>query len=103
MENVINAFLSPLKMAFSMKDTSWSELVNMDDCRNLQADTKKCLSLPLACPQPSGSASNRLLVITLHPREGQVFVVVQEEQRPHYLIHNNLQVPLYFATSNNGK
>ena len=86
-----------------MEDTSWSDLLNLDDCRNLPVDSKKCLSLPLADPAPPGMASNRLVVVTLHPRNGQIFVVVQEEQRPHYLIHNNLQVPLYFAANNNGK
>ena len=90
-------------LAFCMEDTSWSDLLNLDDCRNLPVDSKKCLSLPLSESAPPGMASNRLVVVTLHPRAGQIFVVVQEEQRPHYLIHNNLQVPLYFAANNNGK
>ena len=90
-------------MAFSMEGTMWSELLNLDDCRNLTTDTKKCLSLPFVNPPSPGEASNRILVVTLHPREGQVFIVVQEEQRPHYLIHNSLQIPLYFAASSNGE
>ena len=90
-------------LAISMEDTLWSDLLNLDDCRNLTTDTKKCLSLPFINPPLPGEASNRILVVTLHPRDGQVFVVVQEEQRPHYLIHNSLQIPLYFAASSNGE
>ena len=37
-----------------MEDTSWSDLLNLDDCRNLPVDSKKCLSLPLADPAPHG-------------------------------------------------
>ena len=82
-------------LALSMSDTLWSDLLNMDECRNLTSDVIKNLSLPLEDPVKIG---NRLVILTLHQRNGQVFIVVQENPRPHFVVHNNLSVPLYFST-----
>lgn len=83
-------------LAFSMADTMWSELLNLEDCRHLTTDQKKTVSLQRVNFE---GLSNRLLVLTLHQREGQVFMVLHEDIAPKYIIHNNLKDPVVFTTT----
>lgn len=83
-------------LAVKAEDSLWSDLLNIEDCRSLQHDARKSLSLPL---MNKTHPANRLLVITLHQRNGQVFITAKENQQPQFLITNGLSVPVLFASS----
>lgn len=85
-------------VALAMSDTRWSVLLDLDDCRNLTADVKKNLSLSVRTPQPQLLA-NHLVSITLHPRNGQVFIALMAHTRTQFTIVNNLAIPLCFTAS----
>jgi hypothetical protein len=86
-------------LAVKCEDSMWSDLLELDDCRNFQKDVKKTLSLPLVDDGEGSRPCNRLLAITLHQRKGKVYVVIQDEKHCQFLIHNSLSVPVLFAHS----
>ncbi len=81
-------------LAIKCSDSNWSHLLDLDDCRVLEQDVRKSISVPLL--QPSEFA-NRPFFVTVHQRRGQVYLVIQKDEQPQYLIHNHLNRSLLFV------
>ena len=59
-------------------------------------DERNIVSIPLNHEKPS----NRLLVITNHQRNGQVFLILQDNMHAQFIIHNELPIKLWFLMAN---
>ena len=84
--------------AFKSDDSNWSEPMNLGECRNATKDDRKVISLPLA-QNGNLEPCNRLHVITMHQRNGQVFLVLQDQCQSQLVVHNNLNSKIVFYMS----
>ena len=75
----------------SGESSQWSDLLNLGECRNSTKDDRRIISLPIDVVDPM-TPCNRLLVLTLHQRNGQVFLVIQDNLQAQLTVHNGLPV-----------
>jgi len=80
-------------LAVCTADTEWSLPLDV----SVTADRKTCLFLPKRDAPVDNGSSNLALVVTLHNRAGQVFIVLEDDDRPQMAIHNNLGVSIRYG------
>ena len=78
-------------LSFKSGESRWSDLLNLGECRNSTKDDRRVISLPIDVVDPM-TPCNRLLVLTLHQRNGQVFLVIQDNLQSQLTVHNGLPV-----------
>ena len=80
-----------VKSGGDSSSNQWSELVNLGECRNSTKDDRRIISLPIDVVDPM-TPCNRLMVLTLHQRNGQVYLVIQDNLQAQLTVHNGLPV-----------
>ena len=85
--------------SFKIGDSEWSQPLNLGECRNATKDERNVVSIPLRNIDHD-KHSNRLLVITNHQRNGQVFLILQDNLHAQFIIHNELPIKLWFLMAN---
>ncbi len=83
-------------LAVSTKDSDWSDPVCLEDCRSASKDSLKSIVLPFAMRRV-----HSLLTLTMHQRAGQLFAVLRRDACPFFVLHNQLQCPVFFRASAN--
>ena len=91
----------------------WSNLLNLGNCIDLEHDIRISVSLPndTNCvdgrnmneeTHAAGEVINELIFVSLHQRQGSVYLVLQNDNQPQFVIHNNVNLPICFIEQETG-
>ena len=90
----------------------WSTSLSLGRCIDLDHEIRISVSLPkniLSEEYPDKNilftpdeVTNELIFVSLHQKEGIVYLLLQNDEQPQYIIHNGLKVPLCFVEAQTG-
>ena len=92
------------KLVFSSLQR-WSSPLSLEDCKTSDQDVRHSVSLASKRaisktepkdPHEKHTLMNELMFVSLHQKDGRIFIVLQPDHQPQFIIHNSLNVPLYF-------
>ena len=85
----------------------WSTALNLGNCTELEHDVRISVSLPKSGAKAnedgdSNDIANELIFVTLHQRNGIVYLVIQADKQPQYIVHNGTSPPICFIEQETG-
>ena len=91
----------------------WSTALNLGNCIDLDEDIRISVSLSKETHPseenfgnnetiPRMKVMNELLFVSLHQRQGTVYIVLQPDSQPQYIVHNCVSLPLCFIEQETG-
>eukprot|EP00095_Tigriopus_kingsejongensis_P000634 maker-scaffold275_size226830-snap-gene-1.20 protein:Tk00634 transcript:maker-scaffold275_size226830-snap-gene-1.20-mRNA-1 annotation:"vacuolar protein sorting-associated protein 13b" len=86
-------------ISFSVPNFHWSLPLNLEDSRSIDEDRKRTVLLSKRDHQDLAESGNMPILVTVHQRLGQIFILVSEEINPSIIIHNNLPLEVKYGQS----